>query len=88
MDEARLTPVNVPILGLFGEDDRGIPVESVRRFEQTLEMLGKNYEIEIYPDAKHAFADPASANYNAAIAERAWARALAFLDLHLSVAVD
>jgi carboxymethylenebutenolidase len=87
-DERRLAPVNVPILGLFGENDRGIPVESVRRFEQSLEMLGKNYEIEIYPDAKHAFADPASANYNNAIAEQAWARTLAFLNLHLSIAVD
>jgi carboxymethylenebutenolidase len=87
-DEARLAPVNVPILGLFGAKDRGIPVDSVRQFEQKLEVLGKNYEIEIYPDAKHAFADPASANYNAAIAEDAWARTLAFLDLHLSVNVD
>lgn len=87
-DEARLAPVNVPILGLFGENDRGIPVDSVRRFERTLEMLGKNYEIEIYPDAKHAFADPSSPNYNAVVAEQAWARTVAFLDLHLSVAVD
>ncbi len=87
-DEARLAPVSVPILGLFGAKDRGIPVDSVRQFEQKLEVLGKNYEIEIYPDAKHAFADPASANYDAAIAENAWARTLAFLDLHLSVTVD
>lgn len=87
-DEARLAPVNVPILGLFGANDLGIPVDTVRRFEQTLEMLGKNYEIEIYADAKHAFANPAGANYNAAVAEQAWARTLAFLDLHLSVTVD
>ncbi len=87
-DETRLAPVNVPILGLFGAKDRGIPVDSVRQFERKLEVLGKNYEIEIYPDAKHAFADPASANYDATIAEDAWARTLAFLDLHLSVTVD
>ncbi len=83
-DEARLAPVNVPILGLFGADDRGIPADSVRRFERALEVLGKDFEIEIYPDAKHAFANPAGPNYNAAIAERAWARTLAFLNRHLS----
>ncbi|MDX1404736.1 MAG: dienelactone hydrolase family protein, partial [Woeseiaceae bacterium] len=84
-DQRRLAPVNVPILGLFGAQDRGIPVDSVRQFELALENLGKNFEIEIYPKAKHAFADPGSANYDAAIAEQAWARTLAFLDLHLSI---
>jgi carboxymethylenebutenolidase len=87
-DDRRLAPLNVPILGLFGEDDRGIPVASVRTFEQALERLGKNYEIEVYPGAAHAFADASGANYNAAVAEQAWGRALAFLDLHLSVSAE
>ena len=87
-DEARLEPMNVPILGLFGEDDRGIPVESVRAFEQALENLGKNHEIEIYANAKHAFANPSGNNYNPAVAERAWDRTVEFLDRHLSVSTD
>lgn len=87
-DESRLAPVNVPLLGFFGGKDLGIPVDSVRDFEQALETLGKNYEIKIYPDAKHAFADPAANNYDAAVSEDAWARTLAFLDLHLSISVD
>lgn len=88
LDEARLAQINAPILGLFGGKDLGIPVDSVREFERTLEMLDKNYEIEIYPNAKHAFANPNAANYDAAAAENAWARTLAFLDLHLSISVD
>ena len=44
-NEARLAPLEVPILGLFGSEDRGIKLESVRRFEETLERLGKDYEI-------------------------------------------
>ncbi len=87
-DEGRLAPMDVPLLGLFGAKDRGIPVANVRGFEQALENLRKNYEIEIYPDVGHAFANPAGPNYNAAAAEQAWARALEFLDRHLSVAVD
>ena len=87
-DEERLAPMNVPLLGLFGADDRGIPVETVRGFEQALENLGKNYEIEIYSNAEHAFANPAGNNYNARAAEQAWTRAIDFLDRHLSITVD
>lgn len=87
-DDRRLAPLDVPILGLFGQDDRGIPVASVRAFEQALERLGKNYEIEIYPGAAHGFADATGNNYNAAVAEQAWSRALAFLDRHLSVSTE
>ena len=87
-DEERLAPINAPILGLFGANDRGIPVASVRGFEQALENLRKNYEIEIYADVGHAFANPTGPNYNAAIAEQAWGRALEFLNRHLTVAVD
>ena len=87
-DQERLAPVNVPILGLFGRDDRGIPVLSVRGFEQALEDLDKNFEIELYPNAEHAFANPAADNYNPAIAAQAWSRAMEFLDRHLSVTVN
>lgn len=86
-DEARLEPLDVPILALFGDDDRGIPMSTITNFEKAMENLGKNFEIEIYPGAKHAFADPGSSNYDAEIAEQAWARALAFLRFHLAVSV-
>ena len=87
-NQARLEPVNVPILGLFGANDRGIPVAIVRNFEQALEILRKDYEIEIYAGVGHAFANPTGPNYNAAIAEQAWARALEFLSQHLSISVE
>lgn len=87
-NEERLATLNVPILGLFGEDDRGISVESVRNFEAALENLGKDYEIEVYSGAEHAFANPSGNNYNAAVAERAWDRAIEFLDTHLAGGSD
>jgi len=87
-DQDRLEPIDVPILGLFGANDRGIPVKNVREFEEALEILGKNYQIEIYPNARHAFANPTSPNFNPAVAERAWTRTVEFLDRHLSVTVD
>ena len=84
-NEERLAPLEVPILGLFGAEDRGIPVESVRGFEQAMENLGKDYEIEVYAGAEHAFANPSGNNYNAEAAEDAWQRTVAFLDEHLRI---
>lgn len=83
-DEARLSPVDVPILGLFGSEDRGIKLELVRRFEDTLERLGKDYEIHVYEGAGHAFANPSGNNFDAAYAEDAWTRTLDFLRARLA----
>ncbi len=85
-DEARLSPVEVPILGLFGSADRGIKLESVQGFEAALERLGKDYEIHVYEGAGHAFANPSGNNYNAEYAEDAWSRTLTFLGDKLAVA--
>ena len=82
-DETRLSPLEVPILGLFGSEDRGIKVDSVRRFEAALERLGKNYEIHVYEGAGHAFANPSGNNFNAEYADDAWRRTLDFLRGHL-----
>ena len=83
-NESRLAPLEVPILGLFGSEDRGIKLESVRRFEETLERLGKDYEIRVYDGAGHAFANPSGNNFNAEYAEDAWSRTLEFLDSNLA----
>jgi carboxymethylenebutenolidase len=82
-DQDRLAPLNVPVLGLFGQKDRGVTIETVKQFETAMEFLGKDVEIEIFPDAGHGFADPDAPTYNAAAAEAAWARATEFLSKHL-----
>jgi carboxymethylenebutenolidase len=82
-DPAELAPLRMPILGIFGAQDRGIPVESVREFEMALQALGKTHEIVIYEDADHAFANPSGTRYQPEAAADAWRRTLAFLDQHL-----
>ncbi len=82
-NEERLAPMNVPILGLFGEDDRGVPVATAIEFEETLDKLGKDYQIEIYAGARHAFADATGRGYNASAAEDAWSQVLAFFEHYL-----
>ena len=78
-DQDQLAELEMPILGLFGGEDQGIPVEGVRQFEQTLDELGKDAEIVIYEDAGHAFANPTGQNYVPDAAEDAWEKTTTFL---------
>ena len=83
-DDEKLRSISAPILGLFGADDTGITVESVQAFQASLERLRKDFEIHIYPDVGHAFANPTGTNYNAEAATDAWARTIEFLGRHLA----
>ncbi len=82
-DEERLARLSSPVLGIFGALDGGIPVPTVREFEARLDTLGKEAVIHIYEDADHAFANPSGTRYQAAAAEDAWARTVAFFAEHL-----
>jgi carboxymethylenebutenolidase len=82
-DKERLKALQAPLLGLFGELDKGIPVASVREMEKALQELGKHATIVIYPNADHAFANPSGERYQAAAAEDSWVKATAFLKEHL-----
>ncbi|PWB77616.1 MAG: carboxymethylenebutenolidase [Holophagae bacterium] len=79
-DPQRLATLEMPILGLFGEQDQGIPLASVRAFEAALRGLGKEAKIVVYPGADHAFANPSGRNYQPEAAEQAWLETVAFLE--------
>jgi carboxymethylenebutenolidase len=82
-EPARLVPLMMPILGIFGGQDRGIPLESVREFEAALQTLGKTAEIVVYEEADHAFANPSGTRYEPEAAADAWRRTLEFFAEHL-----
>ena len=54
-DSASIAKIPCPILGIFGEEDRGISPQSVRDFEAACKALGKNIDVKIYPSVGHAF---------------------------------
>lgn len=85
-EKERLAPLEMPILGIFGGRDQGIPVESVREFERALQSLGKTAEIVIYDDAEHAFLNPSGSRYAPEAAADAWRRTIEFLAEHLAAA--
>jgi carboxymethylenebutenolidase len=79
-DAASLKKINASILGIFGGQDRGIPVDDVKKFEQALKQQGNRIEIVIYPDAGHAFENPNNkAGYRADDAADAWKHTTTFL---------
>lgn len=83
-DKATLQRINAAILGIFGGQDRGIPVDAVNKFEADLKALGKPVEIKIFPDAGHAFENPNNKQgYRADDAKQAWELTTAFLAKYL-----
>jgi len=82
-DPEQLSPLKMPILGIFGELDDNPSPETVGEFKAALDSLGKSSEIYIYDGADHAFANPSGTRYNAEAAEDAWERTITFLDRHL-----
>ena len=82
-DLEKLTPIQVPVLGLFGENDRVVRSDTVLDFEAALNALEKEAEIEIFGGIGRGFADTHSTNYDAEIAELAWQHTLNFLEQHL-----
>ena len=82
-DTSALEPLTMPVLAFFGGADASIPQETVQAFESALTEAGVQHEVEVYPEAAHAFANPSGQAYDAAAAEDAWARTTAFFSTHL-----
>ena len=83
-DSESTQKINAAVLGLFGGQDRGIPVDDVKKFEQMLKQQGKKVEIVVYPQAGHAFENPNNtAGYRADDAADAWKRTVNFLARNL-----
>jgi len=68
----------LPVLGLFGDADQGIPVEHVQEFDRRLDAAGVAHEIVVYPGAPHSFFDRRFEEH-AEACEDAWRRVLGFL---------
>jgi carboxymethylenebutenolidase len=68
------------VLGIFGDQDRSIPVEDVDRFEQALNPTAIPNEVHICEAVGHAFANPSGDNHVPEETSDAWQETLAFLE--------
>jgi carboxymethylenebutenolidase len=83
-EEEEIRKINCPVLGVFGENDRGIPGASAKTFERTAQSLDKTVRVMIYPNVGHAFMNPNNkTGYDKQTAADAWQRIHAFLDAKL-----
>lgn len=76
--------LQTPWLGLYGDLDKGIPIEEVEQLRQVVADAPVPTEIIRYPDADHGFnCNDRPAVFNAEVAADAWRRALSWFDAHL-----
>lgn len=73
--------LKAPVLGLYGEKDTGIPLDTVDKMKTALAggtAAAKASEFVVYPDAPHAFHADYRPSYRKEAADDGWKRALAW----------
>jgi carboxymethylenebutenolidase len=76
---AKLT---VPVLGLYGAKDQGIPVESVEAMRAELKKGRSRSEIIVYPNSGHGFHADYRDSYNPTDAKDAWSKLNSWFKKH------
>src|SRR5215813_1127907 len=66
--------VKEPVLGLYGAEDQGIPVDQVKQMETALKAANKTAEFKIYPGAPHGFHADYRPSYRKEAADDAWSQ--------------
>jgi carboxymethylenebutenolidase len=82
-DTASLSSISWPILGIFGDQDQAITVESVKQFASALNASGITNDIYLYEGVGHAFANPSGDNYAPKETADAWQKTIGFLRTYL-----
>jgi carboxymethylenebutenolidase len=70
--------VKAPVLGLYGGQDTGIPMDTVEKMRAALKAANNPSEIVVYPDAPHAFHADYRPSYREEPAKDGWKRLLAW----------
>jgi carboxymethylenebutenolidase len=74
--------IDVPVLGLYGGADQGIPLDNIERMRAALKGAGKPSEIVVYPDTPHAFFADYRASYRPGPAKDGWEKLQAWFRTH------
>ncbi|MDZ8056323.1 MAG: dienelactone hydrolase family protein [Aulosira sp. ZfuVER01] len=74
--------LKVPVLGLYGGKDTGIPLETVEQMRDRLKSSSSKSEIVVYPDAPHAFFADYRPSYREKEAKDGWKRLQTWFKQH------
>ncbi len=76
--------LKAPVLGLYGEADRGIPLDTVEAMRRALQRAAQTESrIDVYPAAPHGFHADYRDSYRPADAADGWAKLLALFEARL-----
>ena len=74
--------LKAPVLGLYGGNDPGIPLETIEQMKQALKAAGDSSEIIVYPDTPHGFHADYRPSYRREQAQDGWKRLQAWFRQH------
>ncbi|MBD2214643.1 dienelactone hydrolase family protein [Nostoc linckia FACHB-104] len=74
--------LTVPVLGLYGGQDAGIPLDTVEKLKEQLKSSSSKSEVIVYPDAPHAFLADYRPSYRETEAKDGWERLQAWFKQH------
>lgn len=78
-----MSPATSPFLGHFAESDELVEADELTLMEADLRLLDKDVTFHHYPGTRHWFFESDRPSYDAAAADLAWQRTVAFLHEHL-----
>jgi len=83
-DPKKLARIKAPVLGIFGGQDKGIPVDDVEAFRVMLDESGIENTIHVFEASGHAFMNPNNdKGYDPAAAREAWDMMDAYFEAQL-----
>jgi len=78
--ENKLSSLEAPVLGFFGELDKGVPVERVNQLDEEMKKAGKEHTFIVYPNANHAFFNDTRPAYDLKSAKDSWEKMIEFFN--------
>jgi carboxymethylenebutenolidase len=83
-EKSALAQLAVPLLGIYGNEDRDIPLDQIKAFQTALKEAGKDATVLVYPGVGHAFFNEERPSYDAEAAHDSWERTKMFLKKNLT----
>jgi carboxymethylenebutenolidase len=74
--------LTTPVLGLYGGQDQGIPLNTVEQMKTELARGRSGSEFVVYPEGPHGFHADYRPSYRAEMAKEAWTKTLAWFQKH------
>ena len=80
----QIATITVPVLGSYGSEDGGIPVEQVDMLRATLEANDIPNDITVYQGAQHSFFNDTRPAYHEQAAMDSWVKSVNWFENYLS----